>query len=83
MVRTQVQLTDEQYHALREFSRSREESIASLVRRAVDQLLLTRRPERSALYRQARSVVGKYSTKHPDISVEHDRYLEESFGAGS
>jgi hypothetical protein len=83
MVRTQVQFTDEQYHALREFSRARDESIASLVRRAVDQLLLTRKPDRSALHRQASVVVGKYRAKHPDIAVEHDRYLDESFGAGS
>ena len=83
MVRTQVQLTDEQYRALKEVSRSGEESIASLIRRAVDQLLLTRRPDRLALYRQASAAVGKYSAKDSDISVEHDRYLEGSFGPGS
>lgn len=83
MVRTQVQLTSDQYQALREISQASEESMAAIIRRAVDQLLLTRKPDRTALYRQASMIVGKYSTKLPDISVEHDRYLEEAYGEGS
>lgn len=79
MIRTQAQFTEEQYDQLKELSQSTKEPIASLIRRAVDQLLLTRKPDRRALYRQALAVVGKYRAGQGDISIEHDRYLEEAY----
>lgn len=79
MIRTQVQLTEEQARLLREISRTGRESIAALIRRAVDQFLMSRKPDRFALYRQASTVVGKYEAGASDISLEHDRYLEEAF----
>ncbi|MEW6219767.1 MAG: ribbon-helix-helix domain-containing protein [Thermodesulfobacteriota bacterium] len=79
MVRTQIQLTQEQYQGLKALAQGTHEPIAALIRRAVDQLLLTRKPDRAALYRQAASVVGKYTAGAPDIAVEHDRYLEEAY----
>jgi hypothetical protein len=81
MVRTQIQLTKEQARMLRELSISSNESMASLIRDAIDKYLATGRPNRSAQYRQALSLAGKYKTKQPDTSVEHDRYLEEAFGS--
>jgi len=81
MVRTQVQLTEDQARLLRELSRASRESMAALIRRAIDQFLITRKPDRSALYRQASTIVGKYEAGVQDISVEHDRYLEEAFGS--
>jgi len=79
MVKTQDQLTKEQYTVLKELSKKNRESIATLIRKAVDQFLLKRRTDRAALYRQALSVVGKYEAGTGDISQEHDRYLEEAF----
>ena len=79
MVRTQIQLTNEQAQALKERSLASGESVASLIRRAVDQILITGKPDRAALYRQAGAVIGKYEADSSDISVEHDRYLEEAF----
>lgn len=80
MVRTQVQFTEEQYRAIKELSRQSGEPIAAIVRRAVDRLLLTRKPDRSALYRIASEVAGKYEAGGADISVKHDDYLDEEFG---
>ena len=80
MVRTQVQLTEEQVQLLREISRTGRESMAALIRRAVDQFLANRKPDRMTLYRQASTVLGKYEAGARDISVEHDRYLDEAFG---
>lgn len=75
MIRMQVQLTEEQYKLLNEFALHNGESISAVIRRAVDQLLLTHKPDRASLYRQARTVVGKYRIEGPfDISLEHDRY---------
>ena len=81
MVRTQIQLTEEQAQMLRALSLSSRESVAALIRKAVDQFLMTGNPDRSALYRQAGSIVGKYKAELPDISVKHDQYLEEAFGS--
>ena len=81
MVRTQIQLTEDQARMLRELSLSGRESVAALIRKAVDQFLITGKPDRSALYRQAMSVTGKYKTEQSDIALEHDRHLEEVFGA--
>jgi len=80
VIRTQIQLTEEQARLLREISRTGRESMAALVRRAVDQFLLNRKPDRITLYRQASTVVGKYEVGVGDISLEHDRYLDETFG---
>ena len=79
MIRTQVQFDEDQYRKFKELASQQQESIAALVRRAVNQLLLTRKPGKSTLYREALKVVGKYQTKKSDIAIDHDRYLEESF----
>ena len=81
MVRTQIQLTEEQAKRLRELSLSSNESMASLIRQAIDRFLITGKPNRSVQYRQALTIAGKYETEQPDIAVEHDRYLDEAFGS--
>jgi len=81
MVRTQIQLTEGQAKRLRELSAARRESMAALIRKAVDQFIVSGNPDRAAFYRQAESVVGKYKTDTGDISINHDRYLEEAFGS--
>ena len=57
MIRTQIQLTEEQAQKLRELSAAGRESMAALIRKAVDQFLVSGISDRSALYRQAESVV--------------------------
>ena len=81
MIRTQIQLTEKQVQMLKEISLKNRESMAALVRRAVDQFLITGEPDRTALYRQAASVIGKYKATGSDISMDHDRYLDEVFGS--
>lgn len=77
MVRTQIQLTDEQASLLKQMAHDNNESIAAIIRKALDQFLLKQQPNRRALYRQALAAVGKYRAGVPDVSIEHDRYLEE------
>lgn len=81
MVRTQIQLTEEQAQKLRELSVARRESVAAIIRKAVDQFIVSGKPDRAALYRQADSLVGKHKSDTSDIAVHHDRYLEVSFGS--
>jgi hypothetical protein len=77
MIRTQIQLTEEQYHHLKELAQTNRESLATLVRRAVDQLLLIRRPDQKELYRQAFQVLGRHSAGLSDAAQRHDHYLDE------
>jgi predicted transcriptional regulator len=79
MVRTQIQLTEEQAARLKEIAHTRNESIAAVIREALDGFLAGAKPNRKTLYRQALTVVGKYDAEAHDISVEHDRFLEEDF----
>lgn len=81
MVRTQIQLTEDQAQKLKEFSLSSNESVASLIRHAIDRFLATGKPDRAAQYRQALALAGRYTASQPDIAVNHDRYLEEAFGS--
>jgi len=80
MVRTQVQLTDDQITALRQLSASTGRSIADLVRQGVDAYLKQIVPGRpAALVERALRVAGQFSSGCSDISVHHDRYLTEAF----
>jgi predicted GTPase len=79
MVRTQIQLTEEQAEKLREIAMKSRKSIASLIRTAIDQFLIANKVDSSSLYDQAMSVVGKYEADKDDISIEHDKYLDEDY----
>ena len=81
MIRTQIQLSETQASMLKKLSAARQESVASLIRKAVDQYLITGQPDRPALYRRAKQVVGKYKAEETDTSTQHDAYLDEAFGA--
>lgn len=81
MFRTQIQLTEEQNELIWELSKTTREPIAALIRKAVDQFLLTRRPDRFYLYRQAESVIGKYEAGLKNVSINHDKFLKEAFDA--
>ncbi|MEN8246204.1 MAG: CopG family transcriptional regulator [Thermodesulfobacteriota bacterium] len=80
MIRTQIQLSETQASMLKQLSIARQESVAALIRKAVDQFLIAGRPDRPVLYRQAESIIGKYKTEQSDISTNHDTYLDEAFG---
>jgi predicted DNA-binding protein len=79
MIRTQIQLTDEQAARLKDLAHASNESMAAIIRKAVDRFLSKQEPDRRTLYRQAMSTVGKYKAGVPDVSTKHDRYLEDEF----
>ena len=80
MVRTQIQLTEEQLGALRRISAGTGRSVADLVREGVKLYLeAQRRPPREELVRRALSIVGKFSSGPGDVSENHDRYLADAF----
>lgn len=79
MVRTQIQLTEEQFKALKQRAAERGVSMAALVREAVDRGL--RHDEIAARRARALSVIGRFRDKDgaTDVSVRHDDYLAEAF----
>lgn len=81
MVRTQIQLTEEQARRLRRAAVEEGVSMAEVVRRCVDLALEERRPDRTELYRRAAQLAGAFRDRDgaSDLSADHDRYLEDAF----
>lgn len=77
MVRTQIQLTEEQARALKEVAARQQVSLAELVRRGVDRILAD--DEQAERYRRASALVGRYQDEAAGVAAPHDRYLEEVF----
>ena len=80
MIRTQVQLTEEQARALKEIAHRENASIAELTRRAIDQWLQTTGAIPMAERRhRALAVVGTFRSGQTDVSERHDEYLAEAY----
>lgn len=79
MIRTQVQLEEDQIAWLRAEARARGMSISQLVREGV--ALFRAREERfpEDEKRRALSAVGRFSSDANDVSERHDAYLAEAF----
>ena len=80
MIRTQIQLTEEQSEALKQLAAREGKTVAELVRLGVDQLISSKRivdPEE--LRRRSLSVAGKFHSGDEDLSTDHDRYTAEAF----
>jgi Arc/MetJ-type ribon-helix-helix transcriptional regulator len=80
MVRTQVQLTEEQARRLREAAARQGVSIADLVRQGVD-FILDREtlPSRDELVQRAIAAADLHRSSHRDVAEKHDQYLAEAF----
>ncbi|MGI5837935.1 MAG: ribbon-helix-helix protein, CopG family [Chloroflexota bacterium] len=77
MVRTQIQLTEEQSQTLRELAAREGISVAELIRRSVDRLI--EELEQDEKWRRALSIVGRFDAGPEDVSENHDNYLVESY----
>jgi hypothetical protein len=80
MVRTQIQLTDEQSRALKSLAAQREVPVAELIRQSVDSFMrssigLDERERR----RRAMAAAGKFRSSKSDVSISHDRYFTEAY----
>jgi len=80
MVRTQIQLTEEQAKALKKLSSTRHLSIAELIRQAVDTMIrLNVIVDAEERRKRAIDAAGRFSSGRRDISKEHDKYLAKAF----
>lgn len=79
MMRTQIQLTEDQARRLRAAAARQKVSIAELVRRGVDAVLKGEtEPTRAELVARAIAAAGKHRSDRRDVSENHDRYLAEA-----
>jgi hypothetical protein len=80
MVRTQIQLTEEQAKAVKKIASAQGLSVAELIRRAVDNIVnsstIVDTEERK---RRALEIVGRFRSGKKDVSKEHDAYLAEAY----
>jgi hypothetical protein len=80
MVRTQIQLSEDEVRALRRLAAEHSTSMAALVREAVDRLIAARRgtPE-AEVRRRALRAAGRFRSRQADLSERHDQYLAADF----
>lgn len=78
MIRTQVQLTDEQARALKAAAVARGVSVAEIIRQAVDQHVVASGTE--ARRRRAVAAIGGFRSGRGDVSADHDTHLADAFG---
>ena len=84
MIRTRVQLTENQMATLRHLASITGKSISEQIREGIDLYLAGRRaPKREDPVEQAMRVAGTFSSGLTDVSAEHDRHLAAAFSGCS
>ena len=81
MVRTQIQLTEEQARLVKRIAAEQHVSMAKVIREVLDRSL---RPRTNALSREDRirraiDAVGRFRSGTADGSAQHDRHLSEVY----
>jgi hypothetical protein len=80
MIRTQVQLTEEQARTLKILAVERESSVAELIRQSVDIFIRSTAGVTMETRRQrAIAAAGRFRSDKSDVSTDHDEYLAEAY----
>ncbi len=80
MVRTQIQLTEQQAARLRKRAATERVSMAQLIRRCLDAALPESDPDSEKdRRRRAIDAIGFLGSGEPDLARNHDRYLAEAY----
>jgi hypothetical protein len=81
MIRTQIQLTEDQARRLRRAARAQGISMAEMVRRCIE-TGLDEAAEQATRFARASTVLGRFRdpTGARDVAANHDVYLDEGFG---
>jgi plasmid stability protein len=79
VIRTQIQLTEEQARALRKRAADEGRSMADLVRDGVDRLLVDRGvQDKEAAKRRSIDALGRFRSGMTDLGSAHDRHLGDA-----
>jgi predicted DNA-binding protein len=92
MIRTMIQLTEEQLKALKELAKTRKTSVAKLVRESVTQYVttVTQGADREEKRRRALEFIRKIKSGEiqsqdiegkTDVAKNHDKYLAKIYGS--
>lgn len=80
MVRTQIQLTEEQVKKIRKIAASRGVAMAEVIRDAIEGAIRSRAGTVSEERRErALEIVGKFRSGKRNVSKKHDAYLAEAW----
>ncbi len=80
MIRTQIQLTEEQSARLRQAARRSGVSTAEVIRRSIDRYLEQEAAQPAGATRLAMlQSVGRFHSGLSDVSERHDDYLDEAY----
>ena len=79
MIRTQIQLTEEQARQIKRLAAERQVSMAAVIREGVEHLLRSSGPalSRADRIRRALEATGRFRSGSADGSTRHDEYLAE------
>ncbi len=81
MLRTQIQLTEQQVASLKARAAAEGISMAELIRRSIDLALTSSLlPEPSNQTQRAMAVAGRFCSGLGDLAENHDKYLAEDLG---
>jgi len=82
MVRTQIQLTEEQVVLLKKMAAAQHDSMAEIIRQAID-FFIKAKQEEGEEHRRSRALAaaGRFRSGVKDLAASHDAYLTEIFGA--
>jgi len=80
MIRTQIQLTEEQAKTLKKIATKKHVSMAEIIRQGVSNLMRSS-GEVTMEERKKRAIAaaGRFHSGKKDISTKHDEYLTEAF----
>jgi len=80
MVRTQIQLTEQQARAVKAIAAAQGISVAEAIRRAIDGMTQSRSAvDTEERRKRALRIVGKFRSGKRDVSKRQDAYLTEAY----
>lgn len=80
MIRTQIQLTEEQVNRLKKMASEKRISIAKLIRQAIDTLIKTSAAaDTEEKAERALAAAGTFHSGRGDLSTHHDDHLAEAY----
>jgi hypothetical protein len=79
MIRTQIQIEDDQVEWLRAESRARGVSVSQLIRESINLFRADQKQFPEGKKTKALAAVGRFSSNISDVSERHDDYLARAF----